>query len=684
VIPSLNQVRIGRRVVHVQPKAMRLLLVLAETPRRLVTREQLSERVWDSRFPTDEVIARTVASLRKSLGDDSKDPKFIETIPKQGYRLIAKVTRKQKAAARWLTVLVASLTLAALGWTNYKRRVEMRGQAGNFELTARIAVGLSGYEEAPAIGPYGERLAFSYAPRESPIHRIHVASLGPSVDGPAGVGQQGFDDRYPVWSPTGDELAFIRKIDKSRCAILRVNLATGTERLVIDCNASIITPVDWSPDGENIVYSDQNQLNPGQYRLMAVSAMGGKARQLTTNDASGLSDWWPRVSPDGQRIAHIRGNLHEQRIFLTPIQGGKPQLWGGGGEGFLYGMSWMEDGSGLVYTFRGPDGVFSLWHLAMGESQATELGGRDWALPSIGNGQLAAVRLNHDLDVFRIDLNDEQSQSMSSVFDSSGIDEDPALSPDGSKAVLISNRSGVRALWLVDVDHDATRVGREIFRPENGLLRSPTWSWDGEHIALVERAGSRSAIWLVEMKGQTARRIYQGQEQLASPGFTNDGALLFGSDRSGQWQIWRLDLIDGGINQVTKHGGYRARQSEDGRWMYFSKYLSDGLFRMPIQNPDEERLLVPEATWLNRENWHATKRGLIVPLDGSEGREAGLYLVDEAADIRLIARASLYQSVKPDQSVSIDHQGSTALIVRPAFFQGNIVLVPTQSLQIPW
>ena len=73
-------------------KVMAVLECLAERPGEVVTKEELFERVWDGAFTTDEALATVVYELRKALGDDARRPRYVETIRKGGYRLIAPVS----------------------------------------------------------------------------------------------------------------------------------------------------------------------------------------------------------------------------------------------------------------------------------------------------------------------------------------------------------------------------------------------------------------------------------------------------------------------------------------------------------------------------------------------------------------------------------------------------------------
>ena len=77
--------------IHIEPKVMQVLEYLASSPGQVVGRESLLNGIWEGRAFSDEPLSRCIFELRRALGDSSKDPKYIETIPKSGYRLIAAV-----------------------------------------------------------------------------------------------------------------------------------------------------------------------------------------------------------------------------------------------------------------------------------------------------------------------------------------------------------------------------------------------------------------------------------------------------------------------------------------------------------------------------------------------------------------------------------------------------------------
>lgn len=92
VEPSLNSVTGPAGAIRLEPKVMQVLVLLAAHASQVVAKERLIQTVWPDAFVTDDVLTRAISELRRVFGDDAKEPRFIQTIPKSGYRLIAPVS----------------------------------------------------------------------------------------------------------------------------------------------------------------------------------------------------------------------------------------------------------------------------------------------------------------------------------------------------------------------------------------------------------------------------------------------------------------------------------------------------------------------------------------------------------------------------------------------------------------
>ena len=98
VDPNSGQMSSGKDVVRLEARTVRLLVYLAERAGAVVSIDELLDRVWSGVIVTPDSVYQAITSLRRQLGDDPKQPTYIATVPRLGYRMIAKVTPCTRAA----------------------------------------------------------------------------------------------------------------------------------------------------------------------------------------------------------------------------------------------------------------------------------------------------------------------------------------------------------------------------------------------------------------------------------------------------------------------------------------------------------------------------------------------------------------------------------------------------------
>jgi transcriptional activator of cad operon len=99
VNPLSGEIARGEERVRLEARTMRLLLCLAETPGKVVSIDALLDQVWSGVVVTPDSVYQAVAALRRLLGDDAKQPAYIVTVPRLGYRLVAPVESPADAPA---------------------------------------------------------------------------------------------------------------------------------------------------------------------------------------------------------------------------------------------------------------------------------------------------------------------------------------------------------------------------------------------------------------------------------------------------------------------------------------------------------------------------------------------------------------------------------------------------------
>jgi transcriptional activator of cad operon len=99
VDPVLHSIARDGETVRLEPRTMRLLLCLAERAGSVVSADDLLDYVWPNVIVTPDSVYQAVAALRRLLGDNPKDPRYIVTVPRQGYRMVAAVNALTQTGA---------------------------------------------------------------------------------------------------------------------------------------------------------------------------------------------------------------------------------------------------------------------------------------------------------------------------------------------------------------------------------------------------------------------------------------------------------------------------------------------------------------------------------------------------------------------------------------------------------
>ena len=134
VFPELNNLVCDGVTVHIEPKIMQVLITLAERPGEVIPKEHIFQRVWAGTFVSDDVLTRSISELRRIFQDNPREPSYIQTIPKGGYRLVAPVSngtvgrvgptsRTSWQRNAWMGAMVI-IVLVALGTTYVVRRAK--------------------------------------------------------------------------------------------------------------------------------------------------------------------------------------------------------------------------------------------------------------------------------------------------------------------------------------------------------------------------------------------------------------------------------------------------------------------------------------------------------------------------------------------------------------------------------
>jgi DNA-binding winged helix-turn-helix (wHTH) protein/Tol biopolymer transport system component len=549
-------IKAGERIA-VEPKAFRVLLFLLQNPGRLITKDEIVSSVWNDSAVSDNSLTRSIAQLRRVLGDDSREPLYILTVPTVGYRFLCEVASAEDGLGK----SAASSRLQGNGPTNGPLP-ETDGIDGNrFRDQATVQGGLAldlekkprdaGSEEsAPSRGVLFARLAaatllilvsgflvrraiFGHRvvdhPIAYPVMEQRVTSNPPEV--PVRDAIVSPDGRYVAYNdPTG---LYLRQI------------SSGETRPWSLPKDFVAWPNSWFPDSAHLLVvriEGQPQglalWKPSLYRL---SLLGGDPQKIMDDAAAGS------VSPEGSRIVYLPGPNVASEIWMMDSDGANPRKVVSAGVldkpglngSWIFPPVWAPNGQHVAYIER---------HVVAGSEPVEPA----VSLLSVDpNGGSPTVILDDP----RIGRSLWWAADGRFLF---AYREDPASKKEnyGVYSIRIDERTG-----------KAARPPQQITEAEGGIERLSATA-DGKRLVLW-RANSPDEAFIAKFDAQThqfkePRRLTLDENENYADAWTADSkAVLMVSNRTGTFDLFK-QRIDETTPQILAEGGKFPRLSADG------------------------------------------------------------------------------------------------------------------------
>ncbi len=641
---STGELRHKTRRVRLPHQSFVVLAVLVSRPGELITREELRVRVWpeDTSVEYEQGLNAAVNRLRDALGDSATNPRFIETLPRRGYRFIGTLEDQSPAAVdqaspgprTWRVSRVVPALVAiglgvgavvALGTGN------SRSGAAALEFSTgspRPLTSLAGEEIAPSFSPDGSQIAFGWNGGPDgqgfdvfvkPVNSERVLRL---TNRPARwVGT--------AWSPDGSQIAFMRA-GQHAGGVFAVPALGGPERRLAEGNASYepFTQLGWSPDGRRLAYTSMDDGGSHVVRLLSMSDLTSHPVPLTLpcRDA-GL----PAFSPDGERLALVcLTSVAVYRVHIVTLRTGTSTTLATM-QGYPLGLVWNTDGRALIVANdAGDDG--RLWSVTMDGELSRLPFGEDGAAPTVAwaSGRIAYARSRRNVDVWRVDLTAAESEPPADrLISSSRTDLMARYSPDGARLAFQSTRTGTDAVWVANSDgSSAVRLTTS----EGALVGAPSWCSDGRRIAFDSRVSGTAAVYIATIDAGVPRQLQTTEQNLSLPVWSDDCRWILASD--GKNALFRIPAGGGPAVRFTKRPSYYAQVSGDR--VVFNTKEEDGvrLWARPVLGGDESP--IPNMPLLGYDDAWATSPAGIYFTTRADGRTAVyLYEFDSGAARRL-------------------------------------------------
>jgi DNA-binding winged helix-turn-helix (wHTH) protein/Tol biopolymer transport system component len=600
--------------VPLPPRAAGVLDHLLEHPGTLVSKDDLLDSVWDSAEVTEYSLVEAIKVVRKALGDEGRERRYVQTIHGRGYRFVAEV--------RWQAVPEANAVAENGEATPQVGRGQGAPRVGGWALLGGgIAIGIllgllvgRGGWQSPL--PQGE----------TPLHMSLV------LPEDAALVPQGSQPVLAV-SADGRQIAYVGRADgETRLFLVRLDqpgavAVPNTERALLP---------RFSPDGEWLAFVAGGGNRPLELRKARLP--DGESISLgTVGRQPGGLHWGPDgfiyFNPDpGMGIHRIPEEGGDVTVVTSPALAG-----GGEAQGVVETHLWpqvLDGGQALLFTSltRGVGAAIDVGVMVQSlvdESQRTLVDGASrgqW----LGNDVLTFIR---DGSLWAARVGDDGASVV--------LPGERILAEVEAPLLAVSSGNGLVAY----VDHDSPpwslawlrRDGEsEAFPGTTSYCQYPTLSPGGATVALTCRFGGQSEIALFDTTRGTGTRVtFEGGNSVGI--WTSDGSdIVFSTNREGSWTLSRMPAgadVAAEVITTSDYPVYPQDVSPDNRTLLFQRIhpeFGEGIWKADLAGEEDPEPLVdgpfhesgarfsPNGRWVayhsnEADGWHVYVRALTAP-----------------------------------------------------------------------
>jgi len=640
------------RPVPLKPKAFDLLVALVESRGRVVTKEELLERVWPNQFVEEGNLTVHMSAVRKALGDRKGEARFVETIPGQGYSFLRRLDEAGD------NVVIEQHTFSRVVVEEEGEAVEEEaeiGAAGRDAAATREAgaqknsvdVGLAAQIEVARSSTLPQPLAeidaspvrshrkirtsikagaimglviglviaaasvYWYASRSGGERRSlfrDAASGPPSQMKVTRITNNGRVNSAAV-SPDGKYVAYILGNALAGDSIHLAEAAAKSDAEVLSPDESSLGSITFAPDGDNLYFYREKKAEEGYCKM---PVLGGAIERILPGIQGPIA-----LSPDGKRVAFLEVDPEKRETALLLAN-----TRDGGDQRKLAALAWPRTftSDGLGWS---PDGkVIAIGCFGDQRQQFTYLVGvrvADGAITPISSSEWGNIRdlewLSDGSGLVMVAGDDEMvdanqvwllhypgGEARRITNDILRYGSDITLSSTSNELVVVATRLSTN-IWVSPIA-DPSQARQVTFGAEGRFdgLYGLQWTPD-EKIVYGAYVGYAQTIWIMNEDGAGPKQLTPGMRHISDSAVrvSADGRyVLFHSNRSGSSEIWRCDVNGEGPTQITTGGlNYQPAVSPDTKWVLYLSW-EDGkplLWKVPFGGGEPVRLTEKPGDW---------------------------------------------------------------------------------------
>lgn len=579
-----------------EPKVFSLLITLLAANGKIVTRDQLIVEVWNNRVVGEGAINRTVSLLRNHFSALTNE-NIIETVPTQGYRLVATVTNtdishnempvEQKVAFKSPSFkkpmrnikkasIIAALLLITLFSILFK--VENLITPNKLSLVSAPLIGLQGREYKLSATQSGRLILFHHLD-EDDRQSVYL------YDTKTHTQNSVLTNSLATISSDGEYIVYATHIDE-QCLISTYHVHTKKKQFLFSCDESP-TSLAW---GENNTFYFNKRISKSHpYQVYSYNINTSRLRQITNpsskNNTKGDFDF--SYNHHSNQLAIVRYISEKDSKIIIKNEEEKLNEYVVNLR--VKSLVWHSKNNALVIA--NSNTIFSL-DAASGEYYSIKK--LDFTINSLA---IIPAKLNASLLVSSLNVVSEivkynTINSNQHVWQQSARTEQlPRMR--ANTQTFLSTRYKSHHFWRVEND-EAQLI--DIDLPFDLQFVRYELSDDGSRILFTKHGD----VFELDLNKNAYQKVFTKNHNSYVANYDAQNNIIYSTNASGQWQLWLYQRSTDTHSQLTLNGGYSGRIVD--QYLYYSKFNVDGLWRKNLTATSEE-LVIKNFNRINWLNW---------------------------------------------------------------------------------
>ena len=572
----------------IEPMLVTLLAYFCAHHDKIISRQQLIDDVWGGRIVSDSAINRAITKLRKCFDDNAKQPRYIATFPKKGYRFIAPInedltsrqpttvsptakdtqgSNQASANSKRKSLLVTAALLALLvSFISISYFTTPENSSLTFQRMKPLTLE-AGDEYFPGFSSDGRY--FSYSKIKNGVMTSWIKDT--RSEQLIAISHDEFEDYWlgPVsWSKDSSRIAYLVTTDQQCLYFIRkiTDMKLSSPQRIYQCKKGSAGKIAFLHDNHRLIFTEITG-DSKQYQLFEINLKSNSVRRLNQPPLVMAGNTHFDLHPRENKLLISSPNQQQWMVFSALDIDNNELKTLFKKDAYICCGIWSHDGEQVILMGEHPSKQLLAYDLRGSNERVLLSSNKILFRParhSNGSDYLFSLDESNQ-DLFITQLTRDQVSQQRVIADTSVDDRLGRLSPTTNNVAFISLRSEQEQIWIYQ--HNREEQIQLTHLSNNPHFYDLAWSPDGQKVAAL----TLNHLYIINVSNKQLVEVPIGQKEVAGISFKSNQQLGFSLFNNNQWRVHLYDLESSQIEAIDKQWKYVDFSAAEGQGLWLNR-----------------------------------------------------------------------------------------------------------------